>query len=79
MYGPEAVSEQALTEHLLDRLPKHSVLLGDINLGVFSVAFAATQRGHDVLLRVAAQSGRSRGAGLVVATGVRPAGLLASQ
>jgi len=38
MYGPEAVSEQALTERLLDRLPEHSVLLGDINLGVFSVA-----------------------------------------
>ena len=52
MYGSEAVSEQALTEQLLDRLPNYSVLMGDINFGVFSVAFAATQRGHDVLLRM---------------------------
>jgi len=52
MYGPEAVSEQGLTEQLLDQLPRDSVLLGDINLGVFSVAFAATQRGQDVLLRL---------------------------
>jgi hypothetical protein len=52
MYGPQAVSEQALTEQILDRLPDHSVLMGDINFGVFSVAFAATRRGHDVLLRL---------------------------
>lgn len=52
MYGPEAVSEQALTERILDRLPKASVLLGDINFGVFSVAFAGTQRGHDILFRL---------------------------
>lgn len=52
MYGSDAVSEQALTGQLLDRLPHHSVLMGDINFGVFSVAFAATQRGHDVLLRL---------------------------
>jgi len=52
MYGPKAVSEQALTEQLLDRLPDQSVLIGDINFGVFSVAFAATQRGHDMLLRL---------------------------
>lgn len=52
MYGPRAVSEQTLTEQLLNRLPDHSVLMGDINFGVFSVAFAATQGGHDVLLRL---------------------------
>lgn len=52
VYGPQAVSEQALTEQILDRLPDHSVLLGDINFGVFSVAFAAIQRGHDVLVRL---------------------------
>jgi Transposase DDE domain len=52
MYGPKAVSEQALAEQLLDRLPQHSVLMGDINFGVFSVAFAGTQRGHDVLFRL---------------------------
>jgi hypothetical protein len=57
MYGSSAVSEQALTEQILSRLPDHSVLLGDINFGVFSVAFAATQRGHDLLLRL--QPGRA--------------------
>ena len=30
MYGPRAVSEQALTEQILDRLPDGSVLMGDI-------------------------------------------------
>jgi hypothetical protein len=70
MYGPEAVSEQALTEHLLDRLPKHSVLLGDINLGVFSVAFAATQRGHDVLLRLQPNRAGVVGRGLSLQPGL---------
>ena len=51
-YGPAAVSEQKLTERVLERLPPASAIMGDINFGVFSVAFAATQRGHDVLLRL---------------------------
>lgn len=57
MYGKKAVSEQALTEQILDRFPDHSVLLGDINFGVFSVAFATKQRGHDLLVRL--QSNRA--------------------
>ena len=52
MYGPEAVSEQSLTELLLDHLPELSVLMGDINFGVFSVAYAGRKRGHDLLLRL---------------------------
>jgi hypothetical protein len=52
MYGPKPVSEQALTKQLLSRLPDHSVLMGDINFGVFSVVFAANQAGHDVLFRL---------------------------
>lgn len=51
-YGSHAVSEQKLTEQMLKRLPEASVIMGDINFGVFSVAFAATGRGHDVLLRL---------------------------
>jgi 5-methyltetrahydropteroyltriglutamate--homocysteine methyltransferase len=35
-----------------DGFPDHSVLMGDINFGVFSVAWAASRRGHDVLLRL---------------------------
>jgi len=70
MYGPEAVSEQALTEQLLERLPDHSVLMGDINFGVFSVAFAATQRGHDVLLRLQPNRAGVVGRGLSLQSGL---------
>ena len=70
MYGSEAVSEQALTEQLLDRLPDHSVLMGDINFGVFSVAFAAHQRGHDVLLRMQPARAGVVGRGLTLQSGL---------
>lgn len=70
MYGPKAVSEQALTERLLDRLPDSSVLMGDINFGVFSVAFAATQRGHDVLLRLQPNRAHAVGRGLALQSGL---------
>ncbi len=52
MYGPKAVSEQALAERLLGRLPARSVVLGDRNFGVFGFAHAAVAAGHDVLLRL---------------------------
>jgi hypothetical protein len=52
MHGAEAVSEQALLEKAIVRLPDGSTLIGDANFGVFSVAYAATQRGHPVLLRL---------------------------
>ncbi len=70
MYGPEAVSEQGLTEQLLDQLPRDSVLMGDINLGVFSVAFAATQRGQDVLLRLQPNRAGVVGRGLSLQSGL---------
>ena len=75
MYGPKAVSEQALTEKILDRLGGPAVMMGDINFGVFSVAYAATQRGHDVLFRLqpnrAAQLGRAGGLSLKPGTDQR--------
>jgi len=55
MYGAEAVSEQRLLEQAIDRLPGGSTVLGDANFGVFSVAHAAVQRHHPVLLRLSAQ------------------------
>jgi hypothetical protein len=70
MYGPHAVSEQALTEQLLDRLPPQSVLMGDINFGVFSVAFAAAQRGHDMLLRMQPNRAGVVGRGLPLQPGL---------
>jgi hypothetical protein len=53
--GDNAVSEQSLLEQAIDRLPRGSILLGDANFGVFSVAYAATQRGHPVVLRLTLQ------------------------
>jgi hypothetical protein len=50
--GDHAVSEQGLLEQAIDRLPKGCLVLGDANFGVFSVAYAATQRGHPVVLRL---------------------------
>lgn len=52
MHGPQAVSEQQLLEAAIDRLPSGSVGVGDANFGVFSVAYAATQRNHPVVLRL---------------------------
>jgi hypothetical protein len=54
MHGEEAVSEQALLERAIDRLPSGSTAMGDANFGVFSVAYAAVQREHPVLLRLTA-------------------------
>jgi len=58
MYGAHAVSEQGLLEEVLERLPSRSTILADINFGVFSVAYAAAQRGHRVLLRMQAVRAR---------------------
>jgi hypothetical protein len=52
MYGPNAVSEQGLAEALIDGLPDSSVLIGDRNFGVFSVAWSTHSRGHKVLTRL---------------------------
>ncbi|MBZ5620407.1 MAG: IS4 family transposase [Acidobacteriia bacterium] len=51
VYGPQAVSEQALMERSMDRLPNGSVVVYDAN-SCFSVAYAADQRGHGVVLRL---------------------------
>ena len=52
MYGNQAVSEQQLLEDCIDRLPAGAVVVGDSNFGVFSVAWAATQKGYPVVLRL---------------------------
>jgi hypothetical protein len=50
--GKEAVSEQSLLEAMIDRLPSAAVAVADCNFGVFSVAYAAAQRRHPVVLRL---------------------------
>lgn len=52
MYGPEAVSEQKLAETAMDALPRPSVVVGDRNFGIFSMAYAAHQRGLTVVWRL---------------------------
>jgi hypothetical protein len=44
-----------LLETAIDRLPEASLVIGDANFGVFSVAYASQQRHHPVLLRLTAQ------------------------
>jgi hypothetical protein len=58
MHGPDAVSEQSLLETAIGRLPSGSTVVGDANFGVFSVAWAATQKQHPVLLRLTAVRAR---------------------
>ncbi len=58
MYGEQAVSEQALAQQIFERLPEDGVVMGDINFGVFSVAWDAQASQHGVLLRV--QEARAR-------------------
>jgi hypothetical protein len=58
MHGRQAVSEQQLLESSIDRLPLGSVVAGDANFGVFSVAWTGVQHGHSVLLRLTEQRAR---------------------
>jgi len=50
--GPHAVSEQGLAKQMLPRLPTGSVVLGDRNFGVFSMAYHARQQQHPCLFRL---------------------------
>jgi hypothetical protein len=52
MYGEGAVSEQHLAERALDPLPPGAIIIGDRNFGIFATAYAAHQRGHQVVIRV---------------------------
>jgi hypothetical protein len=58
MHGPEAVSEQGLTEQMLGRLPAGAALMADRNFAVFSVAWAAEQHHCGVLMRLTAVRAR---------------------
>jgi putative transposase len=58
MYGTEAVSEQSLAEKAMDALAPGSVLVGDRNFGVFSIAWQAQQHGIDVVIRLTGERAR---------------------
>ena len=61
--GEQAVSEQDLLECAISRLPERSVLCGDANFGVFSVAYAAAEHNHPVVLRLTEVRARRLAAG----------------
>jgi len=52
MYGPQAVSEVELAQACLMRLPADSIILGDANFGIFSVAWGAVRNQQSFLLRM---------------------------
>jgi DDE family transposase len=52
MYGPQAVSEQALAEAAMEQLPDEAVVMADCNFGIFSTGYSAQQRQHPVVLRL---------------------------
>src|SRR5580698_5566666 len=71
MFGPRAVSEQELAEQAMDSLPAQSVVVGDRNFGIFSIAYAAQQRGLRVLLRLTEVRARKLAGGAVSQPGER--------
>jgi len=52
MYGPNNTSEARLCEAMVRRLPAGSIVLADSGYGIFSVAHATVQAGHQVLFRL---------------------------
>jgi len=58
MYGEQAVSEQALSEEIIDRLPAGSITVMDRNFAVFSVAWYAS-RNHAMVARMTDARARS--------------------
>ena len=58
MYGTEAVSEQELADQAMKSLNPGSILVGDRNFGVFSIAWQARQRGLDVVIRLTGERAR---------------------
>jgi hypothetical protein len=52
MYGPKAVSETQLARQGFELLPSGSIIMSDAGFGIFGVAHAATDAGHDILLRM---------------------------
>jgi hypothetical protein len=70
MYGPQAVSEQELAQQAMHSLPAGSVVVGDRNFGIFSIAYAAHQQGLQVLLRLTQVRARKL-AGLLAQPGER--------
>jgi hypothetical protein len=79
MYGPEAVSEQALAQRVLDALPPGAVLIADRNFGIFAIAHSANQKGEKVVVRMTSQRAKRLVDGPLDRQGVYPVVWKASQ
>jgi putative transposase len=71
MFGDQAVGEQQLAEQVIALATAGSVIMGDGNFGVFSVAYAVVQHHHQVLFRLTKQRAQALGAGKLLPTGER--------
>lgn len=65
MYGSRAISEQALAEQATKHVPAGSVIIGDRNFGIFSVAYHAQQQGHGIVVRLTAVRARKLAGGTI--------------
>jgi putative transposase len=72
MYGVEAVSEQQLAEQAMDALAPGSVVVGDRNFGVFSLAWQAQQRALGVVIRLTGERARKVAGEAIGSEGERP-------
>lgn len=52
MYGNKNDSELKMARRIIPRLPRESIVVGDAGLGIFSVAHAVVDSGHDAVLRL---------------------------
>jgi hypothetical protein len=52
MYGPDRTSEARQAAAIAKRIPAGSLVLADAGFGIFSVAYAVTNAGHDILFRM---------------------------
>lgn len=59
MYGPHNTSEARQATAIGRRIPKDSLVLADAGFGIFSVAYAMTGAGHQILFRMTKSRFRS--------------------
>jgi hypothetical protein len=69
MYGPKAMSEQALAKQAVERTAAGSVIVGDGNFGIFSFAHAVVQSKRDALFRLTKARAQALGAKQLPANG----------
>src|ERR1035441_2953235 len=79
MYGAAAVSEQTLAEKAMDAVAAGSLLVGDRNFGVFSIAWAARRRDLGVVVRLTEARARKLAGGPMGEEGEQPVTWTASR